>query len=121
MLQDVGFGRPSFDYTWRRADLFDLLETGLEWFRHCDYLDAHLHGERVRGDVVGPLRRSAGIFAQIRIDLLLHHCFGKCTERLSETNDVRSFWILHAIRREGRLRLLDFDLPEVENLQHFNG
>src|SRR5262245_63588608 len=121
MLQYVGPGRPAFDYAWRGADLLNLREICLEWLRHCDHLDAHLHGQRVCGNVVWPLGWSAGIFAQVRIDLLLHHRFGKCTERLSYANDVGSFWILHAVRRETRLRLLDFDLAELENVQHLNG
>src|SRR5262245_53603249 len=102
MLQNVGPGRPAFDYAWRGADLLNLREICLEWLRHCDHLDAHLHGQRVCGNVVWPLGWSAGIFAQVRIDLLLHHRFGKCTERLSYANDVGSFWILHAVRRETR-------------------
>src|SRR5262249_37561905 len=102
------------------ADLFDLLEIRFEWLRHRYYLDAHLYGQRVRRNVVRPLWRSAGGFTQIRIDLLLHHRFGECTERLSDVNYVGSLGVPHAVCRECRLRLLDFDLAELENVQHLN-
>src|SRR5262245_48853698 len=101
MLEDVGLGWPASDYALRGADLIDFREIRLEWLRYRDHLHAHLHRQRVRRNVVWPLGWSVRILAQVRIDLLLPHRFCKGAERLSDANDVGSFWILHAVRSEG--------------------
>ena len=72
-------------------------------------------------NVVWPLRRSAGIFAKVRIDLLFHHRLRKCAERLSDPHDVAAFRIINTVGRKRRLRLFHFDLAELQNVQHLDG
>src|SRR5437016_13017899 len=120
MLQEVRLRWSTIDSSCGCVDVFKFRETGLEWLVDGDDLYTHLHWQRVRRNVVGPLRRSTGIFTQIRIDLFLHHRFGECTERLSHTHDVTTVRILDTIGCECRLRPSDFDFTEPQDIQHFD-
>ena len=120
MLQDVCLRRTGLHCACGGADLFDFGEIGLEWLCDSDDFYAHLHRQRVCGNVVRPLRRSTGIFAQIRIGLPFHHRFGECAKWLSDANHITSFWILDAVGCKCRVRPFDFDFPELQNVQHLN-
>src|SRR5262249_10311022 len=112
---------PNLDRSWGSGDLLKFRQTDLERLVHGDNLHTHLHGQRMCRDVVWALRRSAGGFTQIRIDLFLHHCFGECTKWLGHTDDVAALRILNAIGCECCFSLFHFNFPKSQNVEHLDG
>ena len=70
------------------------------------------------GDVVGRLRRPARIEPQVRILLPLEHRLGERAVGLRGLDHPRAGGVVLAARREGRLRLVDLDLADAQDVEH---
>ena len=69
------------------------------------------------GDVVGPLRRTAGPLAQVGIDLHLQQGLGERSGGLIEPNNPGSGGIRDTVKRDRGRRLPDLDEAALKRLQ----
>src|SRR5207248_668800 len=77
-------------------------------------VNAEEQWQRMRGHVVWPLRRTAGILEQIRVVLSLEQRFAVRTEWLFREHDVAAGRICRSIDRDRRSRLTELNLAVLE-------
>ena len=96
--------------------LAERLERRVEGRGHGQRVDAQEQRQRVRGDVVGRLRRSARVLAQVRVALPLEQRLGEAARRLLHPHDQRPGRVARPVRGERRPRALDLDLARAQHL-----
>src|SRR5262249_29725056 len=87
----------------------------------CGDPDAHLQRQRPARDVVRPLRRTAGILAQVGVLLYVKNFSSQCREFLVCRHHPRARWTGHIGEAERRGGLPDAHAAEREPPQQLDG
>jgi hypothetical protein len=83
-----------------------------------DRFHIHQQWQRVRGDIVGPLRRAARELAQIRIFLSLEHRLRERGVRLIHRNHIRARRVSATAGGERGVRPVHLDVAHGQDAQH---